>query len=548
MKNASRRSFLKLAAASLGATAVGNLVGCGAAGSAADAGPDAGGTEGGPSTSSTKKPNILLIVVDQERSPIFSPKNLSLTYHEKLVAQGTSFDLHHANAMPCTPSRSVLYTGQHVQQTRMVNNIGPTQGSMSTKLPTLGSMLKDIGYRTAYFGKWHLSSIDAGDNCSKPTTEALVPYGFDVYNRCGDLQGNVMSGYKDDPGVADSTLEWLGKQSPSDASWFLSVDFVNPHDVMFYYPGGFAAPGVRTFGFDAPDDPLYKAQWDITLPPHYNEDLSSKPPAQIAYARLYDTFQRYVDGPRGIEARQAFVNYYFNCLRDVDRHMGRVLDALAKSPFADNTIVVFTSDHGEFAFSHGLRGKGPSIYKENNHVPLSFMGPGIPKGAHVRGLSSHVDLAPTLLALGGQTLGQSREKYPALKGVDLSASVRSPSTPTTRSDLLMCFDFGGTTDISLAGPGAPDTTSDARRPFLRGIADGRYKFARYFASSDYHVPTTWTELLERNDLELYDLTTDPTEVVNLAKDPEAHKALIEGLNAKLNALVNGEAGGEIKNT
>lgn len=502
---------------------------------------DGGAADGG----GQRRPNVLFLLVDQERTPLFMPKDLVLETRARLYAEGTSLSLHYANAMPCTPSRSVLYTGQHVQRTKMLNNIGFNQGSMSTSLPTMGSLFKELGYRTAYYGKWHLSEIDADRDCATKTTSALVPYGFDEYSECGDIQGTPLSGYRDDPGVADSAVAWLSRQKTSEAPWLLSVDFVNPHDIMYYYPGGLSAPGVRTFGVDAPDDPLYEKEWNVELPPHYAEDLSQKPDAQRAYARMYDAFQRYPDGPLGIQARKAFVNYYVNCLRDVDRHMGRVLAALAASPFADNTLVVFTSDHGEMAFSHGMRGKGANVYEENNHVPFVVRGPSVPKGASVSGLSSHLDVVPTLLGLVGQSRAATRERHPEIVGLDYSPSLRDPSVPTTRKDTLMCFDFGGTTDIALAGPEAPTTTVDTRRPFLRGITDGRFKFARYFESGAYALPDTWEQLLATCDLELYDRSSDPLETKNLAFDPESHKTLILDLNARLNALITGEAGGEL---
>ena len=547
MERRSRRSFLELALASFGAAALGSNLGCQDRGSGQAPTSD---TDAGPGTDASGKrlPNVLFLLVDQERTPLFMPKDLVLETRARLYAQGTELSLHYANAMPCTPSRSVLYTGQHVQKTKMLNNVGFAQGSMSTSLPTMGSLFKELGYRTAYYGKWHLSEIASDKDCATKTTGALVPYGFDEYGECGDIQGTPLSGYRDDPGVADSAVTWLGRQKASDGPWLLSVDFVNPHDVMFYYPGGFAAPGVRTFGFDAPNDPLYRKSWDVELPPHYDEDLSKKPPAQRAYAQMYDAIQRYPDGARGIEARKAFMSYYVNCLRDVDRHMGRVLAALAASPFAGDTLVVFTSDHGELAFSHGMRGKGSNVYEENNHVPFVVSGPGVPRGGRVSGLSSHVDVVPTLLGLVGQSQAATRERHPELVGMDFSPSLRDPQEPTSRKDALMCFDFGGTTDIALAGEDAPDTTVATPRPFLRGVTDGRYKLARYFAAGAYSVPKTWEELRDTCDLELYDRSQDPLEQKNLAADPEAHKALILDLNTRLNTLVTGEAGGELPPT
>lgn len=490
-------------------------------------------------------PNILVIVVDQERAKRWFPDGVSMPARESVARAGAVFSRHYTNAMPCTPSRSVMYTGQHVKGTGMRSNIGFGQEPMQTAIPTLGTMLYARGYSTNYLGKWHLSDIDSGDSCSNNTRAALQPYGFEVYNECGDIPGKALSGYRDDPGVATSVRDWIQRRPTSgdDRPWLLCCNFVNPHDIMFFYGG---AP-LMGFGTPAPNDALYRQNWNVQLPPTAAEDLSTKPGAHAGYKQLYDTFQRYPDNPLGQAGLRNFINYYINCLLDVDRHIQVVLDALAASPFASNTIIVLTSDHGEMAQAHGLRGKGPFVYEENNHVPLAIIDPrnGAAAGRRVDALSCHLDFTPTILALAGQPLAQTRERYPSVAGVDLSAYLRGETPAVQRESLLMTFDFGGT--IALPGMASPGMNT-ARRTFVRGMFDGRYKFARYFASNDYHLPTTFDELVSRNDLELYDLMADPNEQTNLAFDPTPMRALIEQSNAKLNALITNEAGGEFTAT
>ncbi len=104
--------------------------------------------------------NILFILTDQER--LFRPGELPADYrlpaHERLIERGTLFENHYINSCVCTPSRSVLYTGQHIQHTRMFDNTNfPWISSLSTDIPTIGHLMRDVGYYTAYKGKWHLT-------------------------------------------------------------------------------------------------------------------------------------------------------------------------------------------------------------------------------------------------------------------------------------------------------------------------------------------------------------------------------------------------------
>ena len=245
----------------------------------------------------------------------------------------------------------------------------------------------------------------------------------------------------------------------------------------------------------------------------------------------------------------AFINYYYNCQRDADRHLGTVLDALEGSRFAENTIIVFTSDHGEMGQFHGLRGKGAMVYDENNRVPLVIVHPDYPGGRTVDGLTAHVDLTPSLLALCGKPYDEVQAASPGLAGKDVTALLAAPDAASPRAEVLFTFDFGGTVDFTgQKGGERPDATSNSARPFLRGIFDGRYKFARYFASDHYHSPTTFEELVANNDLELYDLETDPDENTNLAADLVASRALIDDLFPRLEALIAAEIGTDGKPT
>ncbi len=129
--------------------------------------------------------NILFILTDQER--FFHPGELPTDYrlpaHERLMKQGTTFLNHRINSCVCTPSRSVLYTGQHIQQTKMFDNTNfPWIASMSTDLRTIGDTLREAGYYTAYKGKWHLTkefeTVNELGSSTKIFTKEMEAYGF----------------------------------------------------------------------------------------------------------------------------------------------------------------------------------------------------------------------------------------------------------------------------------------------------------------------------------------------------------------------------------
>jgi arylsulfatase len=137
-----RRGFVKAAGSSVVATAAGlNLA-------------DFAMAEGGD------KYNILMILTDQERymSPSDLPAGYRLPGHEKLASRGVVFENHQVASCVCTPSRSVIYTGQHIQHNGMFDNTNfPWSSDLSTDIPTVGDMLRRQGYYTAYKGKWHLT-------------------------------------------------------------------------------------------------------------------------------------------------------------------------------------------------------------------------------------------------------------------------------------------------------------------------------------------------------------------------------------------------------
>jgi len=272
------------------------------------------------------------------------------------------------------------------------------------------------------------------------------------------------------------------------------------------------------------------------------------------------------------------INYYINCLRDVDRHIGKVLDALEESGLSENTIIIFTSDHGEMAGAHHLRQKGSVAFKETTNVPLVIVDPRFPGGTRTGAVGSHLDLVPTILSFAGLSDSERQQRYPLLKGYDLSPSVVDPGSDGPRGSsqnpglgALYTYDMIGTIDFGWLQRNAPtlfdvaaaeagvdfvrgqeflDKIKDLEKPNLdnrelfRGVFDGRYKLVRYFGLAHYNLPDSVGALMADNDVALYDLQKDPEEMDNLANpdNPGYDRDLLDTMNAKLNALIKAEIG------
>jgi arylsulfatase A-like enzyme len=542
----SRKDFLKLGGAGLGAMALG--AGLGVAPKNVARAATAG-----------NRPNFLFIVVDQLHSLADLPKGLPLPTFRKMAEEGRNFELYHVHQAPCGPSRSVIYTGQYVQKTGQYTNgpsenaelsdDGPPPVELSEGFPTIGKMLREQGYYTAYKGKWHLSGVDQKAKARATgrlidMTVGLEPYGFSDYSFDGDHIGLTWAGYGHDGVIAAEASNLLYNFSNGHTQgkpWYLAVNFVNPHDIMFFDAesdpaGTHKPPAFFSPLLPEPQVPLYEKDWGFALPKSFYEDnLSSKPPVQHSTA---GTGQLGKLG-RGDEAVwKRYQNYYFNCIRDVDRNIKSVLDALERYGLADNTIVVITSDHGERAAAHGMSGKGPDIYKETVRVPFIFRHPDVKKGGATQALAGTSDITPTLLGFTGVSDKERAERYPFLKGVNLSEVVADAKARTDRDKRGILFDYMSPGALA----GNRPLPKDPPRMLIRGVFDGRYKFGRYFRVSEHNVPRDWESLLAHNDLELYDTRNDPDELVNLAAKPEAYKDLILTLNAKTNAIIDNEIG------
>jgi len=378
------------------------------------------------------RPNILIIMTDQERAPMHMENvNLEtiLPARNQIKNEGVSYENFYINASPCTPNRSVMLTGLYSQQIWMCTNPELGQPSLKTGFPSFARALKDIGYDTAYSGKWHISSeIDEGN------PEALKDYGFDVFDPPMEFAGSPNEGENSDNDIAARAVDFINNRKQGDKPFLCVVSFVNPHDIMYYWR------------FMKPRNPgeTYKG---MRVPKNFesmNHLKRSKPKCQGICRTITNTFfgrlPNEIDSAKDKKKYIEFLDYYLWLQKKTDTQIQKVLHTLnapGNAGLKENTVIIFTSDHGELAGSHGLRGKNFCFYEEAVRVPFyvtDYTGKLIPKnqaGTMRKNLGSSIDLFPTLLSIaasGGDPVDTA--PYDFLPGTDLTPNLKDPSIPT----------------------------------------------------------------------------------------------------------------------
>ena len=318
------------------------------------------------------------------------------------------------------------------------------------------------------------------------------------------------------PGDYGATLSWYASpksdshhtdaMNAADAEWILER-CTERKDQPFFLSVGFFRPHTP---YVAPRDPYfgYHPKEEMSVVDDINEDRKDIPPAALASSKpeqdkLTDDLRR--------ECKQA----YYASISFMDAQVGRVVDALDRLGLADNTIIVFTSDHGYHMGEHGLWQK-MSLFEESARVPLLVVAPGNSKpGSVVETPVSHVDLFPTLAELCGVETPNN------LQGQSLVPMLRDPAAQGRGWALTHVTRGGG-------GGRLGNNAGQPAQPVNGGRFDG------YSLRTPRWRYTEWDE--GRKGRELYDHDADPRELTNLASDPSHEKQVAE-LSAKLHDAI-----------
>ena len=432
------------------------------------------------------KKNLLFLMVDQMHGQVLDDDNQCITPNlDKLAKSGVKFNRAHTPNPVCSPARASIMTGllpHNHGVTTVTHTVDEDQSNLRTEKEHWAQILKEDGYNTAYYGKWHVER-----------TNNLEDYGWNEYqlqDGVSDEYINANKKHKDSideskphlfidnpPGynttpfygvskmdteervlglVSKKARDFINKEK-GDKPWACFVSVIEPHD-----------PFISTKKYYD----MYE-NIELELPKSFNDDLLDKP---NIYRRGKKVFENMTEKDH-IES----IKNYYAMITEIDYEYGKIIDLLEEKGELSNTIIIFTSDHGEALSSHGIYAKNLAAFEEIYRIPMIISGPEIQKDKLSKDLVSSMDLCPTILDLLEQK---------EIKNID-SESFKK----------ILCTDEVNTIDKSFS-------EYDGTRLQLKQRVLW-YKNLKYiFNGFDYD--------------ELYDLESDPHELKNLI-DSDNHK-------------------------
>ncbi|HEY0308062.1 MAG TPA: sulfatase [Acidobacteriaceae bacterium] len=456
-----RRDFLKGAAAGIGSAAL-----------PAKAWSSSGG----------QKPNLVYVFADQLRysSCGYAGDEYARTPNlDKLAAQGCNFRQAVSSTPVCAPYRASLMTGKYQSSTGMVIN----ELRLSPEHECFGHSLTKGGYQTAYIGKWHMWAAELGHHdLVKNGFVPPGPYrlGFDNYWAAY----NFNHSYFHSPYFLNNATPHIRKQFEPDAQTDVAIDYLKSREHE-------SEPFALFLSWGPPHSP-----WGLNnVPPEYAELYRNTnlplPPNFSAVSDPYaDNWQKLSPGYQ--KRQPEWLRVYYAMTANLDWNLGRLLDTLEKTKLAENTIFVFTSDHGEMFGSHGRQGK-LIFYEEAARVPFVVRWPEKIRPKTVSdALLGTPDIMPTVLSMLGLPVPRTVE------GQDLSGHALGSSAPDIEA-------------AHLQGMGATAAWTDGSE--WRALRTHEFTYAIYHR--------------DRREL-LFNHRRDPFQMTNLAED-SSHAATLAHL-------------------
>ena len=432
------------------------------------------------------KKNLLFLMVDQMHGQVLDNGNPCITPNlDRLSKSGVKFNRAHTSNPVCSPARASIMTGllpHNHGVTTVTHTVDEDQSNLRTDKEHWAQRLKEDGYKTAYFGKWHVER-----------TRKLEEFGWDDYSFIDGLSDEYINankihkesiieelphlyidnppGYANTPfyGISDidtdkrvlglvsnGAKEFLN-QVDTDKPWACFISVIEPHD-----------PFISTKKYyDMYED------IELNLPKSFNDKLLDKP-------NIYRRGKKVFENMTKQDHLECIRNYYA-MITEIDYEYGKIIDLLEAKGELENTIIIFTSDHGEALASHGIYAKNLAAFEEIYRIPMIIAGPGIKENKESDDLVSSMDLCPTILDLFDQK---------EISNID-SSSFKNILCTEEVNTIEKCFaEYDGT-----------------RLQLKQRVL--WYKNLKYiFNGFDYD--------------ELYDLDSDPNEMINLI-DSDNHK-------------------------
>ena len=450
------------------------------------------------STNSNARPNVLWICTDQQRYDTlgcYGNDAVRTPNIDRLAGRGVRFDRCFSQSPVCTPSRASFLTGRYPRTTRCRQNgqAMPADEVLVTKL------LADAGYTCGLSGKLHIAPCNPSV-C--PSVEPRIADGYSLFHwshhPMPDWPTNEYLRWLHEKGArfetpklngsryvehgmpaelnqttwcAQMAINFIEASAGFDTPWLFSVNMFDPH-----HP------------FDPPADYIQRyldKLEDVPLPNYVLGELADKPEFQRRdHLGAYDRPGWFAYPDMAPDDHRLIRAAYWAMCDLIDEQVGRMLDALERTGQLDNTLVIFTSDHGEMLGDHGIYLKGAYFYEPAIRVPLIVAGPGVAQGQTSDALVELMDLAPTLLDAVGEP------RHPGMQARSLWPLLTSQSDLNSHRDDVYCEYYN------------PHTFKRAQMTMVR---TDRHKIAVC------HGLRTG---------ELYDLVADPNETRNLWNDAE----------------------------
>ena len=422
---------------------------------------------------SARRPNVLFVFSDQHRAcsmPGEAYNDAAAPALERLASQGTTFTHCISNYPVCSPYRGILLSGRWPYQTGVIDNAHPLpRGEYS-----LGEAFRDAGYRTGYVGKWHLDARGAEGHALKPEGEAR--HGFEEWRAWYNTNPHFDRSHTFDPATGRQRV-------PAGYNATLMAD-----DAIGFVERNKEGPWMLVLSLNPPHPPFDDAPPEL-LRNYPQGDLRLRPNAA-------ETVTRGVGG-RGRSVRKDLAGYNAH-IEGLDLEIGRLMECLERNGLADNTIVVYTSDHGEMLGTQNRTGKRLP-HDESCRVPFVVRAPGAPTGRRTDVLLGAIDIFPTLCGLAGVPVPAT------CMGRDLSGAVRGETVEGPEHQFLMHV----AKSHASGGNNHP-------APLFRGIRTPRHTYACGEIGR-------WC---------LYDNREDPYQLRNLADDP-ARAGLMRDLDGEI---------------
>jgi len=427
----------------------------------------------------TERPNILLIITDDQSIDTINALGndaINTPNIDRLAHSGMAFT-HVFNqgswsGAVCAPSRQMINTGRNLHMT------GFSPKSNKTSHPLMGETFREAGYETFITGKWHVGNdaLKRSFNIGRAVHEGgMAP---------------ISKGGQWKPWLTDfgENIKWAKKQKSQHTSEAFADAAINYIETKADRNDN---PFMMYVAFTAPHDPRQSPQSYVDKYPSESMTLPVNfvPMPEIDAGDYNIRDEALMTFPRTEKQTKEFIGEYYAMIEHLDHQIGRILDTLESSKYADNTYIIFTSDHGLAVGKHGLAGK-QSVYDHSIRAPFIMVGNGIPKNTRAKGMFYLNSIFATTAELAG---------------IETPDSVQGPSVlPIVRGEKTVMNDY----------------IYGSYRHFQRMARSHRYKLVYY-------------PLLKRNVL--FDLINDPWEMNDISKQ-KGSDIIIKKLTAKLEEL------------